>query len=452
MLSRYESLVEHTSELWTAARRPLPICVWTNHLKTSDPALLDALVDDNIDVDSVDWCQGAFRTQSWAKPGSTLAYRAGWYLVQEEIAMTAVEALDPQPTDWVLDLCAAPGNKTVQIASRVHPLGFVVANEWNTGRLSSLWNSVARMGVTNVATVNADGQTIPLPNHAFDRVLVDVPCSGEGTLRKHLRRQWSVTSSLKAIARIVPIQKRLLSRALDLVKPGGTVVYSTCTFAPEENEAVLDAVLGDRAVVEPFHIPGLHHAPGVLNWQGASFRADLLHAHRYYPHLNDTGGFFVARLRRTDAPSQSSSGSLSKIANSFHPIEPSTLKSLMGDRQPQHPLSQFCERFGIPTSTVQHMNVWIKGQEKLWLTDKSYTTLNPILKDIDVQNLGILLYRVVQGHLKPTTAALQRFGASITRNVIELTTPEQLQQFLAGQAQSLPLAPKIPVVENEAFH
>ncbi|MEB3211926.1 MAG: RsmB/NOP family class I SAM-dependent RNA methyltransferase, partial [Leptolyngbyaceae bacterium] len=237
ILSRYGALVDHPDLLWDVAQRPLPTCIWVNRRKTSDSAVRDALEANGIYLDAVDWWPGAFRTQHWPKPGETIPYRMGWYLVQEEIAMTAIYALDPQPTDTVLDMCAAPGNKTVQIAARLGSSGFVVANERNTGRLSSLWSSIARMGMTNVATVHGDGRHLPLPNHLFDRVLVDVPCSGEGTLRKQLKRDWSVDHTMKAIARLVPIQQQLLSRALDLVKPGGVVVYSTCTFAPEENEA-----------------------------------------------------------------------------------------------------------------------------------------------------------------------------------------------------------------------
>jgi 16S rRNA C967 or C1407 C5-methylase (RsmB/RsmF family) len=419
-----------------------------NPLKTSARALQEVFKTEGlIDLMPLNWCDGGFRALHWQKPGEMLPFRLGWYWVQEEIAVTAVSALDPRPNDLVLDLCAAPGNKTLQIAQRLGPFGFVVANEWNTGRLSSLGSAIARIGANTIATVNADGCTLPLPNHTFDRVLVDVPCSGEGTLRKHLNRDWSMATSLKAIARIVPIQKRLLSRALDLVKPGGTVVYSTCTFAPEENEAVLDAVLGDRASVDPFDIPGLHHCPGLLYWQGQSFRADLVHAHRYYPHHNDTGGFFVARLRRTDAPAVTSGTASAQTANRFQRIPQNLGEAGLGDRPTPKPASENCppgdrlqvfrQRFGLPSSALATTDVWTKRNDSVWLVNQSYRAIAPVLTSVDVQNLGLRLFRTVQGHLKPTTAVLQRFGSLMTTNVVELETPEQLGHFLAGRSQPL---------------
>ncbi|MEB3211889.1 MAG: hypothetical protein VKL39_11070, partial [Leptolyngbyaceae bacterium] len=260
---------------------------------------------------------------------------------------------------------------------------------------------------------------------------------------------------MKAIARLVPIQQQLLSRALDLVKPGGVVVYSTCTFAPEENEAVLDAVLGDRAVVEPFDIPGLRHCPGLQAWQTQSFREDLGHAHRYYPHLNDTGGFFVARLRRTDAPAQTVGMRNATPQNSFKSVglgngNPGNADrdntnlgnavQTVGDRPDNALVSQFCKHFGVSSSVFEFLEVWAKSRDKLWLVDKTYASLASALNSVDVQNLGLVMFRIVQGHLKPTTWFLQRLGASITKNCIELETPEQVQIFLLGRQQTLPPA------------
>ena len=433
VLSRYRSIVDHADDLWDASQRPLPTCIWTNRLKTQTNALNHILHTNDIVLEPVPWCYGAFRSKTWAKPGDTIPYRAGWYLIQEEIAMTAVCALDPQPGEVVLDLCAAPGNKTLQIASRLADSGFIIANEWNAGRLSSLWSAIARMGTLNIATTNYDGRTIPLPHRRFDRVLADVPCSGEGTLRKNPHRDWSVARTMKAIARLVPIQKQLLNRALDMVKPGGVVVYSTCTFAPEENEAILDAVMGDRAVVEPFQIPGLRHLPGLTHWDGAVFRSDLVHAHRYFPHLNDTGGFFVARLRRTH---QSTHQGLHHAPTNRTTAQACPATSAYVEAKEE--LAAFCDRFGLDLEGVQPMRLWKKGQAKLWLAAKGCDPLSHPLECVGGQTLGLPLYRVVRGALKPTTAALQRLGTDITRNVVELETPAQMHLFLEGKSQPLP--------------
>lgn len=440
-LSRYEEMVDDIGAFWAASQRPIPTCIWVNPLKAHASPLLALLQARGLDVEPVDWCAGGLRCRRWPSPGNTIPYRMGWYLIQEEIAMTAVCALDPQPGETILDLCAAPGNKTVQLALRMADTGMVVANEWNAGRLSSLWSAIARMGVLNVATVNEDGRTISLPNYTFDRVLADVPCSGEGTLRKHPNRDWSVARTLKAIARLVPIQKQLLNRTLDLVKPGGVVVYSTCTFAPEENEAVLDAVMGDRAVVEPFPIDGLHHQPGVTRWQGMTFRSDLTHAHRYFPHVNDTGGFFVARLRRTDAPSASSSLGERQTFHASEEMIP------YGEREAE--LAAWGDRFGIEDRAIASLRLWQKGTGKFWLAHQDCDPSSASLASVPVQTLGIPLFRSGSHVLKPSTAALQRFGSAITRHVITLETPEQVHQFLSGQAQALP--PELAAMADEGY-
>lgn len=441
LLARYTRLVNNDEALWTVSQQPLPTCVWVNPLKTRFDHLVTVLTGQERELEAVDWSIGGIRSKTWKSPGDTIPYRMGWYLIQEEIAMAAVCALDPQPGETVLDLCAAPGNKTAQMALRMADRGVVVANEWNAGRLGSLWSAIARMGVLNVATVNADGRSIPLPNHAFDRVLVDVPCSGEGTLRKHPHRDWSAARTLKAIARLVPVQQQLLNRALDLVKPGGVAVYSTCTLAPEENEAVLDAVLGDRAVVEPFSIKGLHHHPGVIHWHGKTYRSDLTHAHRYFPHLNDTGGFFVARLRRTDAPSQSS---LMDEQHSFHSQEdtPHYLER-------EDVLEAWGDCFGIDEGAIAPLRLWQRGTGKFWLAHQDCDPSSAILASVPMQTLGLPLFRSGSRVLKPTTAALQRFGSAITRNAILLETPEQVTCFLSGKAQ--PLSPGLAVRADEGY-
>jgi NOL1/NOP2/sun family putative RNA methylase len=312
-LARYAAIVDDFQSLLAICQTPVPVAFWHNLLKCEGSDLHEALAHPTIALESINWWPGAWRSPHWPSPGNTVPFAAGWYYVQEEIAMTAVAALDPQPGETILDLCAAPGGKTAQIALR-NPTGTVIANELHAARMPSLTATINRLGLTQVITNQGDGRSLPLPTAFFDRVLVDVPCSGEGTLRRRRRqRPWQPDHGYRMAA----AQQKLLSRALDVVKPGGTVVYSTCTFAPEENEAVLDAVLGDRAEVVPFSLSGLRFQPGLTQWQGQTYRADIAHAQRYFPHFNNTGGFFVARLQRTTAPALTAGGNeLAKTADS----------------------------------------------------------------------------------------------------------------------------------------
>ncbi len=438
-LQRYLPLIDEPELFWDSVSKPLPTCIWANPLKTNPEALAAYLASVGIDLEPVAWYPGAFRARGWEKPGDTLPFIAGWYYVQEEIAMTAVQVLDPQPGDRVLDLCAAPGSKTAQLSLRVTESGMVVANEIKVPRLASLRTAIARLGLLNVVTTNSDGRTMPLPPHSFDRVLVDVPCSGEGTVRKHLNQTRRSPQLPNLNRRMAGFQKQLLDRALQLVKPGGIVVYSTCTFAPEENEAVLDQVLGDRGYLESADIPGLTAIPGLLQWENQSFRSDLVHARRYFPHFNDTGGFFVARIRRTEAQLEAQLSEPSELSS------PHQTATLVNDPQP---LDWFCQRFGIPPATLEPFQLWRKGKDKLWIAARNCYPPEQLL----TQTIGIPLVRQMQNDVKPTTFALQRFGASVRHNVIELTEPESVQQFLCGKTFSLVATPLTATVDPGYVH
>ncbi len=415
LLERYQSLINDPEAFQSAIAQPLPTCIRVNPLKATTVAVKKFLASQHLSFEPLSWYPNAFRVHNWQKPGLTLPFATGWYNLQEEIALSAVTMLDPQPGERILDLCAAPGGKTVQIATRLQGTGTVVANEAQISRLSQLRAMLDRMGVSNVVMTNYDGKTIPLQNHSFDRVLVDVPCSGEGTLRKGkmTSKQYSVAYSRK----IAATQRKLLHRALQLVKPGGIVVYSTCTFAPEENEAVIDAVLRDRGVLESATIRQLKGMPGLQQWQGQTFRKDLVQAQRYFPHFNNTGGFFVSRIRRSE-------NHLETTGTTHQPSIESQPQPVQDSRY----LPWFCERFGIDPEIFSPFQLWMKGKDKIWLAD---STCQPT-SEVHVQTLGIPLMRISN---KPTTSALQRFGSQLKRNVILLDDFSAVQRFFLGESQ-----------------
>ncbi len=417
--ARYMPLVDDPSAFWACVQTPLPTCLWVNPLKTTVEAFLAYCAENGIAVEPVPWYPGAFRLHNWERPGATLPFVAGWYYVQEEIAMAAVVALAPEPGELVVDLCAAPGGKTAQIALRVRPNGVVIANELQMDRLSALRTTVDRLGLLNVVVTWSDGRTLPLPLGVWDRVLVDAPCTGEGTVRKAGQSWRPVTERFRNYC--AALQQALLRHALRLVKPGGVVVYSTCTFAPEENELVLDAVLGDYGVVEPCTIPGLRSAPGLRTWNGKSMRADIVHAHRFWPHLNDTGGFFIARIRRTDVPM------------------PAPERRPRVQRTPLLPASRLegiewmCHRFGIDRAVFEPYRYWMRGQETLWMAIPEAEP--PAM--IPPESIGIPLLSYKRTHVKPKTAALQLLGPFLRRNVVELVHYEEALRFVSGQSQNL---------------
>jgi NOL1/NOP2/sun family putative RNA methylase len=418
-VDRYRSLLDDPDAFLACVATPQPTTLWVNPLKAQPDILAPYFADHGLGLQALSGLPGGYTCDGLVQPGTPLPYAAGWYYVQEAIAMTAVAALDPQPGERVLDLCAAPGGKALQIAARVGPTGLVVANDFDAGRLASLSSHIQRLGFTNIITTQQDGRAGTFPPGWFDRVLVDAPCSGEGTLRRRQRsRPWRPRHS----QRIRRVQQQLLANALHWVKPGGTVVYSTCTFAPEENEAVLDAVMGDRATCLPFDLPDLRHQPGLPHWQGQSFRADLSHAHRYWPHFNNTGGFFVARLRHSDSPAPEQSP---------WPVRGATTPG-MAIPLPV-PITTLLERFGLPHHALDNSHGWFTGR-RLWLSTVPVEALQPLPQ---LQTWGLAIASPTRHGWKPSTAFLQRFGPAVERNRIEFTTAEQAQTFLQGQTQAM---------------
>ena len=311
-LARYDPIVADPEAFRAACERPLPSVVRVNEIKTTPDRVARVFEAAGVGFESVGWHDGLFRLADDVSPGNTWPFVHGWVYGQEEVSALPARVLDPDPGERVLDPCAAPGSKTTQLAALMDDEGLLVANDSNLGRLSALRANAERCGVTSVAVTHADARHLSLKpfgaserrsearrttsdgGEPFDRALVDVPCSCEGTVRKNpdVLEEWS-PSHVEGIA---GVQRDILGRAVEVTRPGGTVVYSTCTFAPEENEAVLDDVIADHdcRLVE-FDL-ALEHVAGVTEWNGNRYDPSVRRAKRIYPHHNDTGGFFCAKL------------------------------------------------------------------------------------------------------------------------------------------------------------
>ncbi|MFB6163649.1 MAG: RsmB/NOP family class I SAM-dependent RNA methyltransferase, partial [Haloarculaceae archaeon] len=240
VLERYESLVDDPEGFYAACERPLPSVVRVNTIKATVERARRGLEAADIDYEPADWHPGLLRLVD-AQPGANRPYFHGWLHGQEEVSAVPAWVLDPEPGERVWDACAAPGSKTTQLAALMDDAGLLVATDNNLGRISALRSNAERLGVTNVAVTNEDARNHslkPWGGEPYDRALVDVPCSCEGTIRKNpdALDDWSP----EHVEGIAGVQKGILRRAIEVTREGGTVVYSTCTFAPEENEAVLD--------------------------------------------------------------------------------------------------------------------------------------------------------------------------------------------------------------------
>ncbi|NBH72596.1 RNA methyltransferase [Clostridiaceae bacterium] len=252
---------------------------------------------DKFGLRPVPWCEEGFYYDPQTRPGLHPFHEAGVYYIQEPSAMAVVSLLDPQPGDYVLDLCAAPGGKSSHIASRLAGEGLLVSNEIHPARAKILSRNMERMGVCNAVVMNEDpGRLADVFGGFFDKIVVDAPCSGEGMFRKDAEagKEWSLENVALCAAR----QQEILENAARMLRPGGQLVYSTCTFSPEENESQIARFLETHPMFSVVgqkgrRLPGL--SAGRVEW----CREDcpqVADTYRIWPHLSEGEGHFLALL------------------------------------------------------------------------------------------------------------------------------------------------------------
>jgi 16S rRNA (cytosine967-C5)-methyltransferase len=282
---------EQAAALARASNDPPPLTVRVNRRRGSAAELLSELRERFPEAAPCRLARDGIVLGRRGNPGTDPAFLAGRYTVQDEAAQLVVGLLDPAPEERILDVCAAPGGKTTAIAERVGDAGRVLAVDRNPRRLGLVLRAARRLELGNIACAERDA-TRPLRQLAgdapFDRVLVDAPCSGLGTLRRNPDARWRIGSGDPA--RLAEVQAAILRNAAAVVKPGGSLVYSTCTLLPEENESIVEGFLKrnpDFGLVSGDRIPA--EVRVVIGNDGC------LHC---LPQRHDTDGFFAARLER----------------------------------------------------------------------------------------------------------------------------------------------------------
>lgn len=269
-----------------------------NTLKISVNKLVERLKDDWV-LTPIPWCNEGFfieHKQGRLDLGNTYEHALGYYYVQEAASMIPPLALDPQPGDLVLDMCAAPGSKTSQISQYMNNEGLIIANDMSGARLAALGMNMQRMGARNVVITLQLGQRFGDQNNKYDRILLDAPCTGVGTIRKSPKtiNMWNP----QMVKRILNIQKKLIVSAWKCLKPGGTLVYSTCSTEPEENEGVVDFLCNTFDDVVPQQIDlNLKKGKPIMEFEGNSY-SNVEHVLRLWPQDNDTEGFFVSKFMK----------------------------------------------------------------------------------------------------------------------------------------------------------
>jgi len=357
----------------------------------------------------------AFLVGGDERPGSHPYHAAGLYYLQEPSAMVVASLVRPRPGEVVLDLAAAPGGKATHLATLMADTGLLVANDVSASRAQLLAQNLERWGVRNTLITSVAPERLATTfGPIFDRVLVDAPCSGEGMFRRQGSFEWS-QAIVQACARR---QTGILDTAAELVRPGGLLVYATCTFAPEENEAAIARFLARHAgyeLEEPPRLPGF--APGRPDWVADESLADetrqqLGRAVRLWPHRFPGEGHFIALLRRHEAE------------------EPA------GSRQPaRYPSPRHAELMVWRQFADEHLHVDFPEERMTLVNNRLYLLPARALDagGLKIIRYGLLLGEMRRGYFRPShTLAMSLAPAEVRLSLSWAAGAPEVQAYLAG--------------------
>jgi len=368
--------------------------------------------------------------------GKSLSHFLGHIYIQDASSMLPALILDPKPGERILDLCAAPGSKTTQIAAMMQNRGVLIATDLSSKRIRSLVFNLRRMGAINTAVLKAFGEQAGNRYFEyFDRVLLDPPCSALGTIHKspEVLSWWS----FERTRRLCTVQKKLLESALKSLRPGGVLVYSTCTITPQENEEVIEEAINRFPVeLESIEWPGYRLQPGLVRYGSRRYSPSLSKAVRIYPFENDGEGFFVARIRKTGSFGQQ------RFRKPQAPIN--YLRPAQTDPDSQKILQFISENFAIPSSYFSDLlfhagsDLWAAGNdlEGTPFYDQPIT-------------FGLPIAHIRGFTPKITTEGCHLFGHLAGRNVLMLDRPDQLERFVNREPIETDLADRHQVLVGQ---
>lgn len=289
-VERYEK-IDDSEEFWEYMAKPLRFSFRVNTLKAKIDEVIESLKD-RFEIEPIPWCKEGFFCDK--EVGGTIEHQIGVIFSQEASSMIPAVVLDPKPGMLVLDMCASPGGKTTQIAQYMENEGCIVANDVKYDRINILISNIQRCGVLIAKVTMKDGRFFKRFKDTFDRILIDAPCSNVGMIRKNYRylKMWS----LKEVYSLSRLQKELVLAGYKALKPGGVMVYSTCTLDPLENEEVVDYLISNTdAKLEEIDLPVKRTEP-ITEFDGKRYDDEVKKCLRIHPQDNDTEGFFIAKV------------------------------------------------------------------------------------------------------------------------------------------------------------
>ena len=294
LFEEYREIIPEFSLFQESLQRPIPTHLRINRLLVEPVSLTHLLEEKGIQlIQSSQRYDTLYLAPGLASPGNLLEYFLGYIHPQALTSAIASIALAPKENSYVLDMCAAPGGKSTHCAQLMNNTGLIVSNDLYVNRHISLGHTLSRLGVLNAMVTGYQAQEFPLKQR-FDYVLADVPCSCEGRFRK-TKEEYTYRED-KGKIKLPDLQKKIILRGFDLLQENGRILYSTCTYNPEENESVVDLLLKERdAELFPIDV-GFDFEPGITEWKDNKYDKRLKNTARFYPHRLDSVGFFMARI------------------------------------------------------------------------------------------------------------------------------------------------------------
>ncbi len=357
------------------------------------------------ELENIPWCADGFYADKSQISGNHPYHTAGLFYFQEPSAMSAVSALPVNKNDYILDLCAAPGGKSTQAGALLGDSGLLIANEINKSRANILSDNIDRFGIKNCVVTNETPQRLAekYPKF-FDKIIVDAPCSGEGMFRKEPQAvtEWSIEHTVSCGER----QKHIIDCAFKMLRGGGYLVYSTCTFAPEENEKICAYILENynTEIVKPENLDMLSH--GRTEWSDSEF--DMDNTRRIFPHKNKGEGHFIALFHNLDEKT---------------PREIKTKKTVKNDGEKLY--REFEKEF---------LNVTLGGEFCLF-GEQLYLKLENIdIDKIKTVRAGLPLGICRKGRFEPSWALCLALTKDKIKNTLDFSADsEKLKNYMMGQ-------------------
>ncbi|MFX0188279.1 MAG: RsmB/NOP family class I SAM-dependent RNA methyltransferase [Candidatus Hodarchaeota archaeon] len=301
MIERYIAFLglEETVELLKANERPLIPSIRVNTLKIKVNELKNKLENKGFKLEPFDWVSyGLNVIKETLNLGSLHEYLQGYFYLQNVASMLPAHILNPKPGELIIDMCAAPGGKSTQLAQLMKNKGTLILIDKNKDRIPALDVNLRRMGISNSVLINYDATRLEELNIKADKILLDAPCTGEGLVRSDINRKTS--KKIEDINKMATIQKKLLEAGLRGLKSGGQLIYSTCSIAPEENELVVNDVLNSFSDFSIIKISHQYGTEGLTSVFGRKLRSNLKYSQRLYPHIEDTIGFFLCLIENSN--------------------------------------------------------------------------------------------------------------------------------------------------------